>query len=104
MTNNHDVCEGNHGGADTSVQAHNRIRPTKSKQRAVVLEFIRSRGIYGATSEEIHAQLDIRYTAASARMSELKRDKLIVDSGRRRKTSTGSPARVMVLPGQLEMF
>jgi hypothetical protein len=41
--------------------------------------------------------LGLRYTTASARCSELKADGVIVTSGERRPTQTGSMAAVLVL-------
>lgn len=89
-----DITRNRHRGADTSVAAFESTPPKRrAKQREEVLKIIKE--LRGATCEEVSRALDVCYTAASARMSELKRDGLIQDSGKRRPTSHGKAARVM---------
>jgi hypothetical protein len=47
------------------------------------------------TCEEVAHRLQMRYTTASARISELLADGFVEDSGRRRVTSSGAYARVL---------
>jgi len=90
-----DICFNRHRGASTSVAAHRSTPPEhRKKQRDDILNLLKQRG--GLTCEETATILNFRYTACSARMSELQRDGLIIDSERRRPTQTGRPARVMV--------
>ena len=93
---NLDITARKHKGSETSVAAFQGTAPRhRAWQRDAVLSYIRKvKG--GLTCEEVSYGLDIRYTAASARISELQRYGLIVDSGERRPTSTGRSARVMV--------
>ena len=89
-----DVTRRKHKGSETSVKAFQGTAPQlRALQRDTVLSYIKVKG--GLTCEEVSYGLSIRYTAASARMSELQRDGLIEDSGERRPTSTGRSARVM---------
>ena len=89
-----DICTHRHSGSETSAEAF-RTTPEscRNRQRSQVLELLQERG--GMTTEEVSLELGIAYTAASARMSELKRDSAIVDSGERRLTTHGKKARVM---------
>ena len=93
---NLDITARKHKGSETSVAAFQGTAPEdRRKQRNKVLRFFKRNSRFGFTCEQISALLEIRYSAASARMSELQRDGLIEDSGERRPTSTGRPARVM---------
>lgn len=92
-----DVCTSRHRGADTSEQAFKSTpEHRRSAQREKVFQAIRRRGAEGATCEEISISLGIPYTAASPRFTELTALGWIHDSGRRRPTSHGKPARVYV--------
>lgn len=92
-----DICQNRHGGAPTSVEAFRSTpRQTRAAQRNAVLRFVRERGEVGATTEEVSLALGVAYTAASARMSELKASWTLVDSGRRRLTSHGKSAAVLI--------
>ena len=97
--NDGDICEGRHGGADTSIAAHrSKSDDERVAMRARLLEYIRSRGAEGATADEVERRLGLPHQSASARISEMFRDGAIHDSGRRRKTAHGRAARVY-LPG-----
>lgn len=87
-----DICRRKHGGADTSVMAHARVQ--KARDRDEVLALIRAAGQAGATLDQVAARLNIGCNRLSGRFTELRRDGQIVDSGERRKTRTGSLARV----------
>lgn len=92
-----DITRNRHGGADTSEYAFTSTPAERRReQRRKIVALIKARR-GGFTSEEVSMILDIPYTAASARMSELKRDGEIKDGGERRLTTHGKPARVMVL-------
>lgn len=65
--------------------------------RAQILVEIRNRGSEGATCDEIENLFGLRHQTASARVHELMKDRLIVDSGARRKTSSECFAIVWVV-------
>ena len=93
-----DICENRHGGADTSVEAFESTPESyREETRLRILKAINDHGGRGATADEIEIQLDLPAQTGSARMSELKRDGYIIDSGERRLTRRGKKARVMVL-------
>jgi hypothetical protein len=93
-----DVCAGKHQGAPTSEEAHERLRDGKESVRLQILAFLLERGRVGATCEETKDALEMRYTSASARCSELIADGRALRIGATRPTSSGSAASVLVLP------
>jgi DNA-binding transcriptional ArsR family regulator len=87
-----DICAGYHRGADTS-RAANPSAAEKRVQRLRVYAGIRQ-AYGGATCDELEVALDMRHQTASARITELRKDGLIVDTGLRRATRSGRSARV----------
>lgn len=73
----------------TSKAAATSIEPKAGTLRAIVLAYIRGRGAYGATCEEVECGAQIKHQTASARVRELAQAKLIVDSNSMRTTSSG---------------
>jgi hypothetical protein len=89
-----DITARKHQGADTSQEAFDSVgKIARSRQRLEVHKFIASEGSRGATLEEISKALDLPIQSASARVSELRRDGMIFDQGRR-PTVSGRTARV----------
>lgn len=66
--------------------------------RARVFQFILSRGLSGATLEEIHLTLGIPENTARPRRKELEAKGWVIDSGRRRTTRAGRDAIVWIIP------
>lgn len=88
-----DICSNYHKGADTSIQAHSSTSSqTRAHQRYRIVDKISELG--NATCEELEKVLQMRRSSISARISELARDKIIVDTGKRRLTDSRKPARV----------
>jgi hypothetical protein len=83
-----DCSKGNRESADAlqSIDA--------STLRDLVLQFIRLRGVKGATCDEIEIRLNLRHQIASARVTELKKMDKLVGIGRR-ATRSGRMAAVM---------
>ncbi len=79
---------------DTSLAAYDSILPHASRLARQVYGVI-ARG--GATCEECETALGMKHQTASARIRELKDKHLVRDSGRRRKTTSGRLAAVMVV-------
>lgn len=65
------------------------------KQRGKVFEYV-ARFADGRTCDEVQAALDMLPQSASARIYELRRLGLIIDSGRTRPTRTGRAAVVYI--------
>lgn len=84
--------------ADTSRKARRRIRSEAGAMRLRVLLFVRSRGHRGATDEEIQEAVGIRVQSETPRRGELVKLGALVDSGRKRRTSSGRPAVVWTAP------
>lgn len=83
-----------HNGTDTSEAAAEALPNGGADLRERALWFIAQRGNLGATCDEVEQWMGVRYQTASARINELHRAELIVDSGERRKTRSGRTAKV----------
>ena len=89
-----DVCRNRHGGADTSVEAFRKSDLTRA--RKLVFGTIAESGARGITCEEIELKTGMKHQTASARITELRKMNLIVDTWIRRPTTSGCSARVYV--------
>jgi len=83
-------------GSQTSREAAREIGPHLNALELVVLEFIRDRGDYGATDEELQGETGLRPDTSRARRVELRDRALVRDSGQRRLTDSGRQAVVWV--------
>jgi hypothetical protein len=79
-------------GTPTSNAAALSSREKAKADRLRILEYIRSRGLDGATCDEIEVALSMSHQTASARMTGLKEDRDIETLGEVRKTRTGNRA------------
>jgi hypothetical protein len=83
--------------SDTSREALASQTPDKlSRDHRTILDYVRSQGQHGATRAEIAAATKLLLATACGRVNELVKDKRLVDSGRRRKTTTGCKAAVLL--------
>lgn len=87
-----DITRNKHQGNAQSEAANVRVHPSKSELKTKIINFIRER--VGSTTEEVSVSLNLRYTTASGRISELRRDGALEDSGKTRPTSSGCAATV----------
>lgn len=85
-----------HNGTDTSRAAAESVRPYLNSVRGKVYNRIVESGEEGATCDELQEALGLLPQTCSARCNDLKKAKLIVDSGKRRPTKTGRSAMVYV--------
>lgn len=83
-------------GPETSRQAAERIKGYAGEQQAAVFRCIAEAGAQGRTADEVGELLELRPQSCSARVNELVRLGAVRDSGERRPTSSGRPARVLV--------
>ncbi len=81
----------------TSSVAADRIAGHARNLRAAVLAVLRERGEYGATDQEIQVALNLSSDTQVPRRWELVKARMVVASGRKRKTRSGCPATVWVL-------
>jgi len=79
---------------ETSRAAAKSIKPRMSEDRQAVLDYLRERGAYGGTDNEIQAGTGMNGNTERPRRGELEDAGLVVDSGRRR-ASTGGRACVV---------
>jgi hypothetical protein len=93
-----------HNGTDTSRAAAEMLAPDVERIRDLVYAAIRDAGKDGVTCEEVEGITGLKHQTASARICDLQgREKggkalprRIADSGMRRNTSGGRPAKVWV--------
>jgi len=91
-----------HSGGETSSAAAGEMKSQAGRLRQAVLAFVIGRGVDGATDQEIGAALGLDSNTARPRRWELAEAGLIVDSGIRRRTSSGRKAVVWVAPEHLQ--
>ena len=82
----------------TSHVAARRIAGHAATLRERIFAFIAERGVAGATDDEGEAALSIKCQTYTPRRGELVALGLLVDSGKRRNTTSGRPAAVWTLP------
>lgn len=82
--------------SDTSRGARALNAPKAPAQRQAILEFITSKGMHGASSDEVEVALGLPHQSASARVGELRDAGLIETLGEVRPTRTGARAVVYV--------
>lgn len=81
---------------DTQEAAAFRAYPKSGSTRLRVYEFIRDRGMSGATDDWIEHKLSLSHQSASARRRELVLGGYVQDSGMRRATRRGTTAIVWI--------
>ncbi len=91
-----------HNGTPTSIAAAQDAAPNAQQDRGRIYEFIRQRGIYGATCDEVEVALGLKHQTASARLAEMrgvvgKQTVCLVATDMIRRTRTGSKADVIVI-------
>jgi len=91
-----DICKNRHQGNPQSVAAFEGMKKTVTHRREQVRQAIEAAGHHGATVHEVAEQMATHPNNISGRFSELKRDELIEQIGRR-PTPSGSSAGVFVL-------
>lgn len=91
-----DITESHHGGNPESVAAHKKVAPSKSETRRLIHLWALSRGEHGITADEAAEHFDCSHNHVAPRITELLADKLLVRTDERRKTRSGSSARVLV--------
>jgi hypothetical protein len=88
-----------HNGTPTSIAAANEIEPVAGKARAAVLEYLRSRGMEGATADEIEKGTAYSGNTIRPRLVELRRMGSVRKTDATRPTLSGRRAAVWVVPG-----
>lgn len=80
-----DICANRHRGNSASVAANERIAPSKLEIRRRIYQWFLEKAADGATGKDVTRCMGLAYTTASARLSELKADGWLVDTGKRRE-------------------
>lgn len=92
-----DICENRHGGNLESAEAYYSTPDEhRRRQRAVIQSFAKLNGSHGITTDEVAQYLSVPPNSVSGRLSELKRDGLLVETKNRRPTRMGKMARVLI--------
>jgi hypothetical protein len=97
---NFDICRNYHGGNKESVKA-NPETSRKLRDQRRILDYIHKQQLCGATCDEVEVALGLSHQTASARISELKKNKALMKQGTR-PTRTGSGAGVYFTVGYVE--
>lgn len=84
-------------GTETSNAAAKDIAPKTPSMREKIFALVKSSGDCGITCDEVEILTGLKHQTASARLYELCRGGKVTDSGERRRTSSGSLARVYVV-------
>lgn len=92
-----DACRNRHGGDACSDAAHESLINHKDAQLKVCYDFIRDRGTYGATADEISEATGMLYATVSARCSWLRKNNKVLKNGTR-LTRSGRSAAVLFVP------
>jgi len=82
-----------HNNTDTSIEAAESIMPFRGRDQFRIYLWIESQEA-GATCCEVERALSMAHQTASARINDLLRANRVFDTGDRRKTKSGRPARV----------
>lgn len=90
-----------HRSIDTSIAASEALAPKLGRLQQFVLNAIRDAGPNGHTADELAAVLNLSRSTVQPRTSELRRKRMIQDSGRRRQNATGKRAIVWIIIASL---
>lgn len=92
-----DICANRHGGNSESVEAY--LSTPAEERRAMrerIYRYALRKGPLGITADEVAAKAGMVHNRIAPRISELRRDGLLVPTARRRQTRLGRPACVLV--------
>lgn len=81
-------------GSDTSIAAAKSMEPQVGKMQAEILRLLHTHSDRGLTCDAIERITSWAHQSASARIRELVKAGLVVDSGERRKGRSGRTGRV----------
>jgi hypothetical protein len=101
MTNMYSNTPG-HRGVDTSIAAADMVAGIAGPLRRMVYKTVHEAGPRGLTTDEIAAALRMPRYSVQPRTTELKYDRRIRDSGRRRPNASGCKAIVWVVTVAME--
>jgi predicted transcriptional regulator len=91
-----DICPPARRGEDTQAAGAAAIAPRAQILRDKVMVFLRARGAWGATNEEISSVLCLKVSSVCGRVNELKDLGKVIDSSIRRQGRSGVAAKVWI--------
>jgi len=86
-----------HRHVDTSQEAAEKATPRTPGRRDLILSIIRGQGPRGCTIDELVLATGLLTQSVCPVVNQLHRERLIIDSGQRRPTRTGTAAKVWTL-------
>ena len=101
-----DICSNNHGGNPFSVAAfYSTASEKREAMRREIFKLAAKKGDLGITADEATAHFNTFHNSVAPRMSELKRDEMLIETIFSRATRTGRQARVYVVnPDKLSLM
>ena len=101
-----DICSNNHGGNPFSVNAfYATPKEKREAMRRIIFRYAAERGDHGITADEATAYFNTFHNSIAPRISELKRDDMLVETINSRITRTGRSARVYIAnPDKLSLI
>lgn len=92
-----DICHNKHGGnVESSDAFHTTPMEHRIRQRMAIRKMALAACSYGITTDEVAQLLSVPPNSISGRLSEMKRDGLLVETDKRRVTRMGKMARVLI--------
>ena len=92
-----DICANRHGGNSESVEAYaSTSEADRQAMRDRIMRYALRKGPAGITADEVAAKAGMVHNRIAPRISELRRDGLLVPTAVRRNTRLGRPACVLV--------
>lgn len=103
---NDDICANNHGGNPFSVSAYYSTPSQKREaMRREIFKLAAGKGGRGITADEATSHFNTFHNSVAPRISELKRDEMLIETEFSRATRTGRQARVYVVnPDKLSLM
>jgi len=84
------------GSPDTAFEAAESVADAAKSREAMAQRFIRGRGLFGATADEVADTFGWERYSSRPRLSTLKAQERIVDSGQRRDGASGRKQAVWI--------
>jgi hypothetical protein len=84
------------GSPDTAYDAAGSVADAAKSREAMALRFIRGRGLFGATADEVADTFEWERYSSRPRLSTLRAQEKIVDSGERRQGASGRRQAVWI--------
>jgi hypothetical protein len=93
-----DICSNNHGNNPFSIEAYYSTSSEKREaRRRAIFKWAAQKGDEGITADEVTTAFKTFHNCIAPRISELKRDGLLIETNIFRETRLGRNARVYIV-------